>query len=77
VVSGSFHIASEETARSLLEARVPDTASALPESRLFYGMRLQLAKAFLEANEVWESLGMALTAQGQPSRISRQAISSE
>ena len=25
VVSGSFHIASEETARSLLEARVPDT----------------------------------------------------
>lgn len=72
VISGSFHIASEETARSLLEARVPDTDDALPESRLFYGMRLQLAKAFKEANVVWESLGMALTEQGQPSRTSRQ-----
>ncbi len=69
VVSGSFHIASEETARSLLEARVPDTAGTMPEAKLFYGMRLQLAKAFKEANEVWESLGMELTTQGQPSRI--------
>lgn len=69
VVSGSFHIASEETARSLLEARVPDTAGTLPEAKLFYGMRLQLAKAYKEANEVWASLGMVLTAQGQPSRI--------
>lgn len=69
VVSGSFHIASEETARSLLEARVPDTAGTLPEAKLFYGMRLQLAKAYKEAKEVWESLGMELSAQGQPSRI--------
>lgn len=69
VVHGSFHIASEETARSLLEARVPDHAGTLPELKLFYGMRLQLAKAFKEANEVWESLGMELTVQGQPSRI--------
>jgi hypothetical protein len=69
VVHGSFHIASEETARSLLEARVPDTAGTLPELMLFYGMRLQLANAFKEANEVWQSLGMALTTQGQPSRI--------
>lgn len=72
VISGSFHIASEETARSLLEARVPDTDDTLPESRLFYGMRLQLAKAFKEASVVWDSLGMVLTEQGQPSRISRQ-----
>ena len=69
VTSGSFHIASEETARSLLEARVPDTDEVLPESKLYYGMRLQLANAFKEANEVWQSLGMALTTQGQPSRI--------
>ncbi len=69
VVSGSFHIASEETARSLLEARVPDTAGTLPEAKLFYGMRLQLAKAYKEADEVWASLGMVLTAHGQPSRI--------
>lgn len=72
VISGSFHIASEETARSLLEARVPDADDTLPESRLFYGMRLQLAKAFKEASVVWDSLGMVLTEQGQPSRISRQ-----
>jgi hypothetical protein len=32
-------------------------------------MRLQLAKAYKEAKEVWESLGMELSAQGQPSRI--------
>lgn len=69
VVSGSFHIASEETARSLLEARVPDTADTSPELKLFYGMRLQLAKAFKEANEVWSSLDMVMSAQGQPSRI--------
>jgi hypothetical protein len=77
VVSGSFHIASEETARSLLEARVPDTASTLPELKLFYGMRLQLAKAYQEANEVWESLGMVLTVNGQPSRISRLSTSGQ
>lgn len=71
VISGSFHIASEETARSLLEARVPDTDEVSPESKLYYGMRLQLANAFKEANEVWQSLGMVLTAQGQPSRIRR------
>lgn len=71
VTSGSFHIASEETARSLLEARVPDTDEVLPESKLYYGMRLQLANAFKEANEVWQSLGMVLTEQGQPSRIRR------
>ena len=65
VVSGSFHIASEETARALLQARVPDTPNALPESRLFYGMRLQLAGAYQEATEVWDSLNIQLTPQGQ------------
>lgn len=69
VVSGSFQIASEETARSLLEARVPDAPSTLPESLLFYGMRLQLAKAYKEAKEVWASLGMSLSEKGQPSRL--------
>lgn len=69
VVSGSFQIASEETARSLLAARVPDSPGTLPESQLFYGMRLQLAGAYKEANEVWASLGMSLTPKGQPSRI--------
>lgn len=69
VVSGSFHIASEETARALLEARVPDSPKALPESRLFYGMRLQLAGAYKEATEVWESLGIQLTPMGQPAPL--------
>jgi len=72
VVSGSFHIASEETARALLQARVADTPDTLPESRLFYGMRLQLAGAYKEAGEVWESLGVHLTPKGQavPLRVS-------
>lgn len=69
VVSGSFQIASEETARSLLAARVPNTPSTLPESLLFYGMRLQLASAYKEANEVWSSLDMSLSPEGQPSRV--------
>lgn len=69
VVSGSFHIASEETARSLLAARVPDSPNTLPENLLFYGMRLHLAKAYKEANEVWASLGMSLSPAGQPSRV--------
>lgn len=69
VASGSFQIASEETARSLLAARVPDSPSTLPESMLFYGMRLQLAHAYKEANEVWASLGMSLSPKGQPSRV--------
>lgn len=73
VVSGSFHIASEETARALLEARVPDSPNALPESRLFYGMRLQLAGAYKEASEVWESLGIELTPQGQPALLQANA----
>lgn len=69
VVSGSFQIASEETARSLLEARVPDLPETLPESQLFYGMRLQLAGAYKEAIEVWTALGMTLSPGGQPSRL--------
>ena len=69
VISGSFQIASEETARSLLAARVPDSPNTLPENLLFYGMRLHLAKAYKEANEVWASLGMSLSPAGQPSRV--------
>lgn len=69
VVSGSFQIASEETARSLLEARVPDLPETLPESQLFYGMRLQLAGAYQEAIEIWNALGMTLSPGGQPSRL--------
>lgn len=69
VASGSFQIASEETARSLLAARVPDSTGTLPESLLFYGMRLQLARAYKEANEVWSSLDMSLSPKGQPSRL--------
>lgn len=74
VVNGSFHIASEETARALLGARVPDSPSTLPESRLFYGMRLQLAGAFKEASEVWESLNIQLTPQGQPLPLRTDAV---
>jgi hypothetical protein len=69
VHSGSFQIASEETARALLEAKVPDTPDSLPESRLFYGMRLQLAKAYLEADEVWSSLGISMSRNGQPTQV--------
>lgn len=68
-VSGSFQIASEETARNLLEARVPDLPDTLPESQLFYGMRLQLAGAYKEAIEIWNALGMTLSPGGQPSRL--------
>lgn len=69
VVNGSFQIASEETARSLLAARVPDAPGTSPESLLFYGMRLQMAGAYKEANEVWATLGMSLSRKGQPSRL--------
>lgn len=69
VVSGSFRIASEETARALLEARVPDTPKTLPETKLFYGMRLHLAGAYLEARAVWASLGLSMSPTGQPSRL--------
>lgn len=69
VLSGSFNIASEETARALLEARIPDLPSTLPESLLFYGMRLQMAGAYKEADDVWASLGISLTLNGQPTRL--------
>ena len=69
VLSGSFNIASEETARALLEARIPDLPSTLPESMLFYGMRLQMAGAYKEADDVWASLGISLTPNGQPTRM--------
>ena len=69
VLSGSFRIAGEETARALLEARIPDLPSSLPESRLFYGMRLHMAGAYQEAADVWASLGIALTPNGQPTRV--------
>ncbi|HEX4916888.1 MAG TPA: hypothetical protein VFV43_03210 [Limnobacter sp.] len=71
VASGSFSIASEETARSLLAARVPDLPGTLPESRALYGMRLQLAKAYTEADEVWHSLGLSLDEAGQPHRLKK------
>ncbi|HEX4879888.1 MAG TPA: hypothetical protein VFV39_08600 [Limnobacter sp.] len=71
VASGAFSIASEETARSLLAARVPDLPRTLPEFRALYGMRLQLAKAYTEADEVWQSLGVSLDEAGQPHRIKR------
>lgn len=69
VISGRFDIASEETARSLLTARVPDAPGTLPEEKLFYGMRLHLAHAFKESSDVWQSLGMVLSQDGQPSKI--------
>lgn len=69
VLSGSFQIASEETARALLQAKVPDTPDILPESRLFYAMRLQLASAHAEADEVWSSLGVVMTRKGKPSQL--------
>lgn len=69
VLSGSFNIASEETARALLQARIPDLPGTLPESMLFYGMRLQMAGAYKEADDVWASLGISLTLNGQPTRL--------
>lgn len=69
VASGRFQIASEETARSLLEARVPDLPDILPETQLFYAMRLHMVSAFKEANEVWASLGVLMAPNGRPKRI--------
>ncbi len=69
VLHGSFNIASQDTARTLLQARIPDLPSTLPESMLFDGMRLQLAGAYREANQVWERLGMSLSPTGRPSQI--------
>lgn len=69
VVWGAFTIASEETARALLAARVPDLPGVLPESRVFYGMRLHLAKAYKEADEVWQSLAISMDEAGQPHRL--------
>ncbi|MCQ8895410.1 hypothetical protein NQT62_03025 [Limnobacter humi] len=69
VLEGSFSIASEWTARQLLEARVPDLPGTPREDLLFYGMRLQLANAYEDANRVWESLGIALDSTGRPRRF--------
>lgn len=69
VLSGSFHIAGEETARVLLKARVPNLPRTLPETRLLYGMRLQLINAYLDAQSVWTSLGFELDQAGRPSRL--------
>lgn len=66
LLSGSFQIASEETARALLEARVADLPGVLPEAELLYGMRLHLAGAFVEAKSVFARLGLQIDAQGQP-----------
>jgi hypothetical protein len=69
LLSGSFQIASEETARALLEARVADLPGVLPEAELLYGMRLHLAGAYVEARSVFARLGLQVDAQGQPRRV--------
>ncbi|HEY1059906.1 MAG TPA: hypothetical protein VGE55_14365 [Limnobacter sp.] len=69
VLAGSFSIASEWTARNLLEARVPNLPSTPREDLAFYGMRLQLACAYEEASRIWESLGIVLDSTGRPRRL--------
>lgn len=69
LLSGSFHIASEETARALLDARVPENPRIKPEFLLFYGMRLQLAGAYQEARAVWEGLGFNVDKAGRPNKL--------
>ncbi len=69
LLSGSFQIASEETARALLEARVADLPGVLPEAELLYGMRLHLAGAFVEAKSVFTRLGLQIDLQGQPRQV--------
>lgn len=71
VLSGAFHIATEDTARTLFNARVPDRPSTLPETLLLYGMRLQLAGAYHEADSVWQSLGFQIDNMGRPSWLER------
>lgn len=75
LLSGSFHIASEETARALLDAKVPERHKIKPEFSLFYGMRLQLAGAYQEAQSVWQSLGFQVDRAGRPSRLDAQVLS--
>ncbi len=69
LLSGSFQIASEETARALLEARVADLPGVLPEAELLYGMRLHLAGAFVEAKSVFARLGLQIDAHGRLSPL--------
>jgi hypothetical protein len=69
LLAGSFHIASEETARALLDARIPENPKIKPEFLLFYGMRLQLAGAYQEARTVWEDLGFQVDRAGRPSKL--------
>jgi hypothetical protein len=55
---GQFEIASETTTKDLLAERSNYLASALPEWRLLYAMRLHLARAYGQALPVWQAMGL-------------------
>lgn len=75
VLSGSFRIASEHTARTLLAARVPQNEDSPLEDLAFYAMRLQLARAYDEADSIWTYLGIAVDRNGRPARIPPEQLS--
>lgn len=57
VLNGSFEIAPQETAFELLQAKVPNVPDVPKEDLIFYGVRLELARAYKEAQAVWSQLG--------------------
>jgi hypothetical protein len=57
VLSGAFEIAPKEVAFELLQARVPNVPDVTKEDLIFYGVKLELARAYKEAQVVWEQVG--------------------
>ncbi|NJM31608.1 MAG: hypothetical protein HC848_00295 [Limnobacter sp.] len=57
ILEGSFAIATQEQAYELLVSKVPNLLETPREDLFFYGVRLELAGAQREANQMWEILG--------------------
>ncbi|MDX1669847.1 MAG: hypothetical protein R3194_10540, partial [Limnobacter sp.] len=57
VLNGSFEIAPEDTAFDLLRNKVVNLPETPREELLFYGVKLELARAFDQADDVWNQLG--------------------
>ena len=57
VLNGSFEIAPQQIAFELLQGKVPNVPDVPKEDLIFYGVRLELARAYKEAQAVWTQVG--------------------
>lgn len=57
VLGGAFEIAPEALAFDLMSSKVPNLPHVPREDLLFYGLRLEMARAYREADLVWDALG--------------------